>query len=597
MQHRKKSSLDKYDKDLGSSRQLELDNQLKDLLANALKSDLPLNKRKKKKLGLSGSNNSDGQSNSGKQKILGLSDSNNSDGQSNSVKRKEKNKNKKEKTRSNTDESGLTQREKKALLKNENNNISSNELESIAEVEGSEQAASTFANSNSGVEINHVNYDEECKCEQSDPVTEEEDADVSSSSKIYMGANNKPINKNKKKKLERHGDIEVRRALKKETESKSGKSEKGTSSGKSGKGAKSAKSDKGAKSGKEVCFCSYVAVRPDLEMSLFGISSMDLIETTFYENQTAAYIEQFYNDADSIQDDLQGILFGVMARVTVTHLAFPVATPELISDKKKGRGKRNLQGDTEGNPLIVTFTIELRYNSSDSDLNPNILMAVPFETSIFRDYYMNEFLKSDGQFEDLTRTSAVEFPDTLSPTKQPSTKPTSKPTSSPTVPPGAPSKLPTKQPTPKPSRNPTSSPTRDPTPKPSRSPTNQPTGKPSPIPTKPPTKQPSKAPTFKPTRSPTAEPTVPPGTPSKSPTSAPTTSPTSSTSPSVSPTPECDSNKYITVPNFVKPILPDDISSDDAFGYSVEVDGGHMVVGAPGKIFRSLSFCLQTQVK
>ena len=65
--------------------------------------------------------------------------------------------------------------------------------------------------------------------------------------------------------------------------------------------------------------------------------------------------------------------------------------------------------------------------------------------------------------------------------------------------------------------------------------------------------------------------------PSQTPSLTPTTTPTET--PSNAPTPQCD-NK-IPVPNFIMPIMPDEVSSEFILGYSLEVHENFAVIGAP----------------
>ncbi len=129
-------------------------------------------------------------------------------------------------------------------------------------------------------------------------------------------------------------------------------------------------------------------------------------------------------------------------------------------------------------------------------------------------------------------TAAPTFAPSASPTQQPTVQPSEQPTVIPTaVPSLEPSPGPTEHPTVQPSFSPSESPTEIPTVAPTMQPTKEPTVAPTEAPTMTPTEQPTVAPTVAPTMAPTMQPTK---EPTEAPTMAPTVAPTEA--PTVAPT-------------------------------------------------------------
>lgn len=169
------------------------------------------------------------------------------------------------------------------------------------------------------------------------------------------------------------------------------------------------------------------ATRIGLKMGMYGIEEMPEDDQALYEQRTAAYIQDFYNE--NMRDGPHGIyVFDVEASVEVTFVEEPPEDTPL-------RNRRRLEDpggndDCQGDPLTVTYTMALSYRTTDPNLNPNFVFAAPFGPADFREYYRDNYLKADGEFEGLTCSSQVEFPETDSPTSSPSTE-TDSPTASP----------------------------------------------------------------------------------------------------------------------------------------------------------------------
>jgi hypothetical protein len=73
------------------------------------------------------------------------------------------------------------------------------------------------------------------------------------------------------------------------------------------------------------------------------------------------------------------------------------------------------QEDCSGIFLAVQLTIELTYQLRGGEIDYDDIVAEPFSRAIYREIYMNEFLRNDaagsiGPFEDLTCVSPILFP-------------------------------------------------------------------------------------------------------------------------------------------------------------------------------------------
>lgn len=173
--------------------------------------------------------------------------------------------------------------------------------------------------------------------------------------------------------------------------------------------------------------------RSNLRMGLFGMTSLDADQTAVFEEETAVYIETFYNNAteqDSILDVVKGRVFGVIANVVVTDF-----TPGGDTMPQES-GITDVTEPCEGDiPVDVIFTLELQYRTLDEELKESdLILTFPFRSTRFRATYIDDYLKIDDGvvFNDLYCTSRLEIPGNMT-TETPTSFPTGNGTSFPSI--------------------------------------------------------------------------------------------------------------------------------------------------------------------
>ncbi len=209
-------------------------------------------------------------------------------------------------------------------------------------------------------------------------------------------------NQAKEKKTKKNGKKKKKKRSKKNSRAKSSK----PSSSKSSKSSSNQKKLTKAPTSSPT-YPIQLSVQPNLEMGLFGITELTQSEVGIFEEQTANFMQDFYNYNDA------GTIFDVVATVDVTDTY-------LESSNMVG-GQRLLQN----NPLIVKYTTETTYRTSDPNLDPRTLVSEPFASEESRNTFVERYLKADGAFQDLSGISPIEFPQ---PTEYPTISPTFYPT-------------------------------------------------------------------------------------------------------------------------------------------------------------------------
>jgi len=105
---------------------------------------------------------------------------------------------------------------------------------------------------------------------------------------------------------------------------------------------------------------------------------MSTNEVLTFERQTEAYYAYFHNIFKDNDD-----VFGVEAEVFLTN---------------------RTSGD---NVLLVTFTARMSYFTTDSSIAFEYLIIEPFQQQSDRDFYVDEYLKADDEYQNLRSVSSV----------------------------------------------------------------------------------------------------------------------------------------------------------------------------------------------
>ena len=164
--------------------------------------------------------------------------------------------------------------------------------------------------------------------------------------------------------------------------------------------------------------------RQNLQMSLyFGTFDSSLLlntnEQQYFEQQTAMYMEEFYNNADGRNGGLLDVIKNEVEDVTVIVTMEDQEykyTDELRNGMRalvKVNGSRTINdvGDRyllptstevsepcEGtNPLILTFSVEISYRLSGTyPIESDDVIAFPFSSVPYRQNYIDDYLKEHG---------------------------------------------------------------------------------------------------------------------------------------------------------------------------------------------------------
>lgn len=124
-----------------------------------------------------------------------------------------------------------------------------------------------------------------------------------------------------------------------------------------------------------------VEIQNGIQMEMRGIESMSTDEVLTFERQTEEYYAYFHNIFKDNDD-----VFGVEAEVFLTN---------------------RTSGD---NVLLVTFTARMSYFTTDSSIDFKNLITEPFQQQSDRDFYVDEYLKADDEYQNLRSVSSVSLP-------------------------------------------------------------------------------------------------------------------------------------------------------------------------------------------
>lgn len=131
----------------------------------------------------------------------------------------------------------------------------------------------------------------------------------------------------------------------------------------------------------------------NLRMALFGLPTLSTKQLAAWEEATATYVKQFYNNADSSD------VFDVSTEYDVTSLNIGASSR---------RNLRKLQGQSA---FLLTFSQTVNYSSDNEDTTVEDVIQLPFADPISADNYV-EFLKEEHPdlFGELTGASTVMTP-------------------------------------------------------------------------------------------------------------------------------------------------------------------------------------------
>jgi len=139
----------------------------------------------------------------------------------------------------------------------------------------------------------------------------------------------------------------------------------------------------------------------DIEMDLFGITSLNPIDRSVFETQTSNYINSFYNDVTN-SSDLRANITVVTSSIDVTDQIVPMFV---------GTSTYPDADCTEIIPLTVKFGLKLTLYTTDEDTDFEEVITYPFSTDEFQQQYINEYLKAnDEMYQDLQCISEVRIP-------------------------------------------------------------------------------------------------------------------------------------------------------------------------------------------
>ena len=136
----------------------------------------------------------------------------------------------------------------------------------------------------------------------------------------------------------------------------------------------------------------------NLRMALFGIPTLSTIQLEAWEDLTAAYFEEFYNDALHTDDNIRDSVSDVSTEYDVTSLN--VAT-----------GRRRLRRTQGENAFLLTYTQTTQHSTDDDGIGIEQVVRHPFQDSTSRANYV-AYLQAEEPdlFGDLTGVSAVMIP-------------------------------------------------------------------------------------------------------------------------------------------------------------------------------------------
>jgi len=140
----------------------------------------------------------------------------------------------------------------------------------------------------------------------------------------------------------------------------------------------------------------------DIEMDLFGITSLNPIERNVFETQTSNYINSFYNDISNSSD--------IRANVTVVTSSIDV-TDEIVP-MFVGTSTYPDADCTEIIPFNIKFGLKMTLYTTDEDTDYEEVITYPFSTVEFQKRYIEDYLKAnDGiGYQDLQCISSIRIP-------------------------------------------------------------------------------------------------------------------------------------------------------------------------------------------
>ena len=168
-----------------------------------------------------------------------------------------------------------------------------------------------------------------------------------------------------------------------------------------------------------------------LQMQLFGIEVLTSSLIDIYQNETEAYIEDFYSNITGSDDDVASSVTYVSATLKVVNWTEPIdpfGSQRLFPTRKIGDDMDLIAEDkakvivldvtepcTGEAPMTVTFELELKYRVDDSSLrSSDLIFSAPFLTVESRSGYISDYLQSGDEFSDLYCSSRIIIPDGLS---------------------------------------------------------------------------------------------------------------------------------------------------------------------------------------
>ena len=175
----------------------------------------------------------------------------------------------------------------------------------------------------------------------------------------------------------------------------------------------------------------------DFEMDLYGVAELNKKGLKHYEEQTALYIEEFYNGGSTLRAErpaysssslrypgrhsfghrsLQSVPDDIVTNITVSIS---------VTDEVKPTGSISGTDCSEIDPLVVSFSIELKYYSAYSDVNMEFVATYPFSKEEFQQQYIKYLQANDdeGTFDNLLCVSEVWILSSVFPTYYPTQQP------------------------------------------------------------------------------------------------------------------------------------------------------------------------------
>ncbi len=149
-----------------------------------------------------------------------------------------------------------------------------------------------------------------------------------------------------------------------------------------------ASSSKSSKSSEDYTGFSFVS---EYMVNLLGIKKLKPKEIAWFEKQTASYVESYYNDVYSTT--YKGKVTDIDVSIQVT------GTYEDVTAKKSSVGLFHRR--VEEVQLTVLFQASMSYRTTDPNTGNENMLLVPFQMEESKIHFMNDFLKTNGNFAKL----------------------------------------------------------------------------------------------------------------------------------------------------------------------------------------------------